>query len=44
MDRKLQDIRREVEDLQRDEQTRLEREKKEALDKIHREVDCCLEK
>ena len=42
MDRKLGDIRREVENLQRDEQTRLEREKKEALSRIQREVTICI--
>ena len=43
MDKKLQDVRREVENLQRDEQTRLDREKKEALSRIQREVTVCIQ-
>ena len=38
MERELKDIRDEVESLQRDEHTRLEREKKAVLDRIKDEV------
>ena len=43
MDSALQKVRREVETLQQDEQSRLDREKQTALDKIRREVmfDLC---
>ena len=38
MDRKLKEIKKEVEHLQKDEKTRLEKEKKDALAKIQNEV------
>ena len=38
MDRKLKEIKEEVEHLQKDEKTRLEKEKKDALTKIQNEV------
>ena len=38
MDRKLKEIKEEVEHLQKDEKTRLEKEKKDALAKIQNEV------
>lgn len=38
MERKLKDIREEVESLQKDEHTRLEREKKAVLERVKQEV------